>query len=438
MRLLHLSDIHFRAPACLEPLTDPELPYRTRLRADLEELCAERSVDMILVSGDVAFKGHSAEFRVADAWLRDLATRSGCRQDRIYVVPGNHDVDRSICRELMAVSNAQGAIANAPRNRKEAVLRAQLKDGDAGVALFKPLTAYNAFASPFGCYISPSKPYWTYTLDDLGGGVTLRLHGLTSTLISGLEDRDEAPGRLYLSPLQTVLDPQPDVLNLVMSHHPPRWFVDEDEVDDIVKERAPLQFFGHEHRQRCTPTDEWVRFSAGAVHPDRYEPDWKPGYNVIDLKVVGEGQQRVVRVRAHVRQLQKNPERFIALTTKQGHDVWAQDINFPSRAMRVVSPANAQPAAPGFPVPAPPVAPAPVVSPAEVAMSSPSTKGLVFRFWNLADSQKREVMFKLKLITQGDLILSDEELYDRGLRLAAQRGQLEELAHEVELLEQQG
>ena len=71
-------------------------------------------------------------------------------------------------------------------------------------------------------------------------------------------------------------------------------------------------------------------------------------------------------------------------------------------------------------------------------MSSPNTKGLVFRFWNLADSQKREIMFKLKLITQEDLALSDEELYDRGLRLAAKQGLLEALAREVDALQQQG
>jgi len=437
MRLLHLSDVHFREPDCLDPPTDPERPYRTRLLNDLVSLCRGRTVDAILVGGDIAFKAHPAEFEVATAWLKRVADQTGCRHDRIYVVPGNHDVDRDICRSSMAIANAQGAIAHAQQNRREATLRAQLKDREAGVALFKPLAAYNAFASPFGCYISPGKPYWTYTLDDLGGGVTLRLHGLTSTLISGLEGRDEAPGRLYLSPLQTALDPEPDVLNLVMSHHPPHWFVDCDEVDDVVNARAALQFFGHEHRQRCTQTPGYVRFCAGALHPDRQERDWKPGYNLIDLEVVGEGQQRVVRVRAHVRQLQKYPEQFIALTTPQGQDVWVSDIIFPGHATRVVNPTQAQPAA-AAEAPAASATPAPVASPAEVAMSSTNTKGLVFRFWSLADSQKRDVMLKLKLITEDDLTLSDEELYDRGLRLAAQRGQLEELAREVEILQQQG
>lgn len=435
MRLLHLSDIHFREPDCLDPPTDPERPYRTRLLSDLVPLCAGKPVDAILVGGDIAFKAHPAEFEVATTWLKDVADRIGCRHDRIYVVPGNHDVDRATCRSSMAIANAQGAIAQAQQHRREATLRAQLKDSEAGTALFRPLAAYNAFASPFGCYVSPSKPYWTYTLDDFGEGVTLRLHGLTSTLISGLDDRDGAPGRLYLSPLQTVLDPEPDILNLVMSHHPPHWFLDCDDVDDAVNDRAPLQFFGHEHRQRCTQTPGYVRFSAGALHPDRNEPNWKPGYNLIDLEVIGEGQQRVVRVRAHVRQLQKNPERFIALTTPQGQDVWVSDIMFPKHATNVVNPAHAQSA---MAVEAPTAAPIPVASPEEVAMSSPSTKGLVFRFWNLADSQKREVMRKLELIVDDDSDLSDEEFYDRGLRLAAQRGQLEELAREVAILQQQG
>lgn len=438
MRLLHLSDIHFREPECLQPDTDADKPTRTRLLADVVGLCREKHVDAILVGGDIAFKAHPDEFATATTWLKDVADRTGCRQDRIYVVPGNHDVDRSVCRNSRAVANAQGAIAGASRDNMEAELRAQLRDTDAGPALFKPLAAYNAFASPFAGYISPSKPFWTSNLDDvLGGSVTLRLHGLTSTLISGLGNRDDAPGRLYLSPMQTVLDPEADVLNLVMAHHPPQWFVDHEEVEDAVNDKAPLQFFGHAHRQRCTQTPSYVRFCAGALHPDRNERDYRPGYNLIDLEVIGAGQQRVVRVRAHVRQWQRNPDRFIAVQTPQGHDVWESDILFPSHATRVVNPAEDRPAAAAA-APAVPVELQPVASPEEVAMSSPSTKDLVFRFFSLDDSQKRDLLLKLGLITQNDLKLSDEDLYNGALRRAAQRGQLEDLAREIELLKQQG
>lgn len=442
MRLLHLSDIHFREPECLEPETDVCKPVRTRLLADVVELCRDRHVDAILIGGDIAFKAHPAEFETATNWLKDLADRSGCRQDRIYVVPGNHDVDRSVCRNSRAISNAQGAIAGASPAHREVELRAQLRDADAGPALFKPLAAYNAFASPFAGYISPRKPFWTSNLDDvLGGGVTLRLHGLTSTLISGLGERDDEPGKLYLSPMQTVLDPEADVLNLVMSHHPPHWFMDHEEVDDAVNDKAPLQFFGHQHRQRCTQTPSYVRFCAGALHPDRNEHDYRPGYNLIDLEVIGSGQQRVVRVRAHVRQWQRNPDRFIALTTQQGQNVWESDILFPSHATRVVTPAEVRSAA-SVAAPAAgstaPVQPQPMRSREEVAMSSPSTKDLVYRFFSLDDSDKRSLVLKLGLVSESDLKFSDQDLYNGALRLAAQRGRLEELAREIELLKSQG
>lgn len=438
MRLLHLSDIHFREPECLQSDTDVDKPTRTRLLADVVGLCREKHVDAILVGGDIAFKAHPDEFATATTWLKDLADRTGCRQDRIYVVPGNHDVDRSVCRNSRAVANAQSAIASASRASMEAELRAQLRDADAGPALFKPLAAYNTFASPFAGYVSPSKPFWTSNLDDvLGGGVTLRLHGLTSTLISGLGNRDDEPGRLYLSPMQTVLDPEADVLNLVMSHHPPHWFVDHEDVDDAVNDKAPLQFFGHAHRQRCTQTPSYVRLCAGALHPDRNERDYRPGYNLIDLEVIGAGPYRVVRVRAHVRQWQRNPDRFIAVQMPQGDDVWESDIRFPSHATRVVNPAEDRPVAAAA-APAVPGEPQPVVSPEEVAMSSPSTKDLVFRFFSLDDSQKRDLLLKLGLITENDLKLSDDNLYNGALRLAAKQGQLEDLAREIELLKQQG
>ena len=438
MRLLHLSDIHFREPGCLNPQTDPELAYRTRLSRDLVQICGNQPVDAILVGGDIAFKAHPDEYTVATAWLLALADQCGCPQDRIFVVPGNHDVDRGVCKKSKAISNAQSEIARAQPQHMEATLRGQLEDADAGQALFKPLTAYNAFASPFGCYINASKPYWTYSLE-LEPGVTLRLHGLTSTLISGLDDRDDAPGRLYLSPLQTVLNPEPDVLSLVMLHHPPNWFVDAIEVEGAVNDRAAIQLFGHEHLQRCTRTPEYVRFSAGALHPDRYELGWRPGYNLIDLSVAGEGQDRVVQMQAQVRQLQKNPEQFIPLKSPQGQDVWLANIGFPALAKRVVRPGLVQaevvvtaPAAP----PAP--APVPATSPAEVAMSSPSAKGLVFRFWRLTVSQRRNLALRLNLITKADLAVPEEERYDKALNLAAERGQLEELASEVDKLQKQG
>lgn len=444
MRLLHLSDIHFREPDCLNPKTDPDVPFRTRLTNDAVQLCHESGtpVDAILVGGDIAYKAHPKEYEVAEHWLRELADKCGCPAEKIFVVPGNHDVDRGICNKSQSVINAQTMIAQAG-NRREKVLRGQLNDPDTALAIFLPLAAYNEFAAKFGCNVYSDRLYWEFDLE-IERGVKIRLFGLTSTLISGLGDRDKEPGKLYLSRLQTVLNPEPDTINLVICHHPPSWFVDCDDIDDAVTNRAPIQLFGHKHRQRCLRPPEYIRFMAGAVNPDRDEPDWRPGYNMIDISVNGEGSERSVDVRAHVRHLQTTPEMFVPLLTAEGEKVWSHRL--PCKEVTQL----------GFKIPAPGTFPPLRVDPrnnkqsaanttaadevskpsAEAVMSQPSTKNLVFRFWALSISQRRDIALELNLMTSSDLAVPEPERYARALKAAAEKGLLGELALRIEQIEQ--
>jgi predicted MPP superfamily phosphohydrolase len=438
MRLLHLSDIHFRSPDCENPATDINQPYRTLLAQDVVDLCRDgRAVDAILVGGDIAFKGAPAEYKVAQDWLLDLARQCGCTPDGIYVVPGNHDVDRAICAKSLAIANAQDAIARAQQEDREHVARGQLADIDAGQSLFRPLAAYNDFAKFFSCNVYPSSPFWTDEIN-LEGGVRLRLFGLTSTLISGLGERDNAPGRLYLGRLQTVLNHQADVVNLVLCHHPPSWFADADDTEDNINNRAKLQFFGHEHRQRCTRTPEYMRFQAGAVHPDAQERDWKPGYNLLDLTVAGEGLDRKLHVHAQVRHFQKVPEMFVALQPDRYQQVWTHDIRIPHLAPLILAPA-VQEAPYDASKLAKAVHNAATESVAavklEATMNGPSTRNLVYRFWNLSIGERREIALKLLLISEVDLQVPEPERYARAFREAADRNLLVELAREIEHIE---
>lgn len=450
MRLLHLSDIHFRSPDCENPATDSNQPYRTLLAQDVVRLCSDGvAVDAILVGGDIAFKGDPAEFRVARAWLLDLARQCGCRPEGIYVVPGNHDVDRAMCAKSEAIANAQHAIASASHDWHESALKRQLADADAGQSLFRPLTAYNEFAAGFDCSVNPSQPFWSDDVE-LGGGVRLRLFGLTSTLISGLSGRDDAPGRLYLGRLQTVLNPEDDVVNLVLCHHPPSWFIDKDDTDDNVNFRAKLQFFGHEHRQRCTPTDAYMRFQAGAVNPDRHERDWKPGYNLLDVQVTGEGVARVLEVRADVRHFQNAPEMFVALRQNQFQEIWTHRMALPHLAPFAARDATTlDPVPPHHPTKVAEAVHAATVSVAavssvvpssahatsEVKMQGPSMRNLIYRFWELSIGERREITLKLGLITDADLKVLEPERYKKAFKEAAARGLLVELAGEIERAE---
>ena len=88
MLLLHVSDIHFRAPDCLQPDLDPDRPYRTRLLQDVRANVAKLGrVGAILIGGDIAFKGAPEEYQTAMAWIQEVVVAAGCRMERVFVDP---------------------------------------------------------------------------------------------------------------------------------------------------------------------------------------------------------------------------------------------------------------------------------------------------------------------------------------------------------------
>jgi predicted phosphodiesterase len=436
MLLLHVSDIHFRMPLCANPAIDPDRPYRTRLILDVRDWVKQLGpVSAILVSGDIAFRGASAEYEAAYAWLRELAYAAGCSLKRVYVVPGNHDVDRSVIASSVSTRNAQRAIANAHPHQREAELIAQIHDKDTSRALLLPLAAYNAFAAKFGCQIyGPECLFWRQTLA-LDDGIDLNIYGLTSTLLSGtgvMTHTDDTRLSLYLSPLQTVLDPIEGAVNLVMCHHPPDWFMDQEPVEDAICGRASLHLFGHKHRQRIAMSQTYARFSAGAVNPDRYEAGWQPGYNLVNL-TVEDGPVPHLIVEARLLGWQSAPpEMFVPIKTAQREEVFLTRIPI-TRRLRQES---VQPIATA--ICDPPTAPEPDGGAANIddaKLSEDRTRDLIIRFWNLASSQRREIATRLGLIGEEEMKLPEPERYGRALSEAGRLGLLEKLCEHVEQLE---
>ena len=397
--------------------------------------------DAILIGGDIAFKGAREEYQTAMDWIAELSSAACCLRERIFVIPGNHDVDRAIIRNTPAVRNAQAAIARADGEQREHEFRTQIRDEETARALIAPLAAYNDFAKPFNCQVYlPDRLFWKQDLE-LEEGVVLRLHGLTSTLLSGAEGQDGTRDNLYLSPLQTVLDPADNVVNLVLCHHPPDWILDQDDADDAICGRAAIHMFGHKHRQRITQDRSYVRFGAGALNPERNKPGWPPGYNLVNVEVAGFGQERTLKIEAHLMQWQSNPEQFRPVLTKERKPVFRHSIWFPGvradgpTAVSVPStPTDALDAA--VPVEGV-VAGQRRDTDVEATMGDANTRNLVFRFWNLTSSQRREIALRLGLISTEEIGLPEPERYGRALIRAGKRGELDKLAQEVAKEEKQ-
>jgi len=436
MLLLHISDIHFHFPVCTTRY-DADRPFRTLMVQDVKSHVKTLGpVGAILVTGDIANRANPEEYKAAFEWLMELAEAGGCSrpQEQIFVVPGNHDIDRSIITKRPAVKNVQHAITAASDANRERVLLEQFSDETTGRSLFEPIAAYNDFAKFFGCQVyTPDQLCWQQDLP-LEEGIVLRLHGLTSTLLSGAVQgngsQDDIKLSLYLSPLQTVLDPVEGVINLVMSHHPPDWLLDQDEVEDAVQGRAALHLFGHKHRQRVQHVNNrYMRFSAGAVNQDRHEPGWEPGYNLINLSVLeGEGNKMSLNIEAHILKWQTNPDRYVPKLDDDDENVFRHTIRIANRSTVRTTGISAAETVQSLPLK---VDVEPEVA-VEVVMSNQSTRNLVMRFWNLSSSQRREIALRLGLIKDADMKIPEPERYGRALLRAGEQGLLEQLGQEIE------
>jgi 3',5'-cyclic AMP phosphodiesterase CpdA len=88
---LHLSDLHFRASQSYDQnIVLKALIQDMRARVHDEHL----QPDFLVLSGDLAFAGLAEEYALAAQFLDGVLDATGLSKDRLFCVPGNHDVDR--------------------------------------------------------------------------------------------------------------------------------------------------------------------------------------------------------------------------------------------------------------------------------------------------------------------------------------------------------
>lgn len=287
---LHLSDIHFRSPGAGDPY-DLDKDLRNELTIDAERVVQDiGGLTGILISGDIAFSGAKKDFETALNWLEELCRRLGCPPSDVYMVPGNHDVDRGLIDSSEIIKLAHREIRESHPERSYDEIAKLYRDPFAKEALYAPMANYNEFAAKFGCEISAEDPFW-HSDFKLNDGSILRLRGLNSSLISDSLDDDDK-GRLVLGAFQTSLERQKGVEYVTLCHHPPSWLFDGESVDLALKSRSKVQLFGHKHSSEIEHKENYVRIAAGATHPDRREPNWCPRYNFLSFYVTGSHEDR--------------------------------------------------------------------------------------------------------------------------------------------------
>jgi 3',5'-cyclic AMP phosphodiesterase CpdA len=300
MRLLHLSDIHFHGYGLG---WDEDVDQRDELIRDVERLVVGGgTVDGVLVGGDVAFSAQPSQYADAFGWLDRVCAVGGCDPSNVWVVPGNHDVDRSVVNGSAIAKEFRTAARGCDVSAIDQTLHERLSRDAGAEALMEPFRAYNDFASQKNCAVSAQRPSWhdeTLSLD----GLTLRIVGVNSALVSDAADSSEEENKLLVGTYQCVFRRSPTIVNVVLCHHPPNWLRDWTIVEPYMR-RAHVVFFGHEHiysaRQEVDRATLYV--CAGAVGPERLglQPtdEFAPTYNLLSLE--RDGDQLRVQVEPRV------------------------------------------------------------------------------------------------------------------------------------------
>ncbi|APR86272.1 Hypothetical protein A7982_11621 [Minicystis rosea] len=305
---IHLSDIHIGHGDAAHGW-DQKLVLKV-LHDDVEHLIAGGRVPpprAVLVTGDIAFSGATRsrkEYADAREWLASIAAAAGVTKGDVFVVPGNHDVQRRVDKDDKTV----GALVRRIRKGK-AGLDAALADKAEVARLRKRMARYLTFAAGFApaCRADatgPKKPLWWTHRQSGDGALKVRIMGLNTALLAA-DEKDRGNLRLGKAQLsQALLDDADDRATVIvaLSHHPFRagWLADEEEIATWVRNHAHLHLSGHVHVADAVQTvssggKSFLHVSAGAAHGDaeKHVPP-SHGYNFAALVRTPDGKVELV------------------------------------------------------------------------------------------------------------------------------------------------
>jgi 3',5'-cyclic AMP phosphodiesterase CpdA len=213
IRWLHISDFHMRhRDAWSQDVVLQAMCDRIRLQRNEGSIA-----DFVVATGDLSFSGQVPEYNQVSRFLDAISTASGVLRDRMYCVPGNHDVDRE--RQKLCFLGARHYLQD--QNRVDEMLAR----ADDMSTLLQRQNNYRDFQNG---YCTGQDRTWTS--DGLGyvsalnvEDVQIAIVGLNSSWLAegGLEDHL----RLLIGERQVInainlIEPLNPHIVIAMSHHP--------------------------------------------------------------------------------------------------------------------------------------------------------------------------------------------------------------------------
>jgi hypothetical protein len=269
VRWLHLSDFHVGMDEYAGRKLFQYIHAHVKERRD-----AGFVPDLIFVSGDLANKGRAQEYN--EFWWEfalPLLERVGLDENRLFVVPGNHDVQRG---ENSAIDRAQLAEPTSryfdptPEGQK---LRRWILPRFASYLDADLSKGANGFRDVAGSYATNIEIQ----------GARIGIAGInTAWLSKDDEDREKlSPGApLLQAALEELVETD---LTIVVGHHPISWLVEAQQkpIKALLAKRSALYLHGHLHNAWSEPTyggpDHFLAIQSGAAFQARDGEKWRNG-----------------------------------------------------------------------------------------------------------------------------------------------------------------
>ena len=279
---VHVSDIHFGQEK--DDRVHIHADVKQQLIIDAREVISKISGGIaqgILVTGDIAHSGTSAEYKEAGKWLDELAANIGVENHCVQMVPGNHDLDRSKLsasgKYLLDHIRAGGAkefeeIMSNPIDR---------------AALFARFEDYDRFSFGYDCPLNSDGLYSSEMAIEIAPGRSIRFIRFNSALLCNGAERNEQP-ELIIGARQFTIPRTEGVENIVLVHHPLNWYKDQEHVRDYIRSRARIFISGHEHNPKVLVENvedgcDIMMLAAGATVPYKSDQTYTFTYNIIEF-----------------------------------------------------------------------------------------------------------------------------------------------------------
>lgn len=270
---LHVSDLHLRENI----KWDQDIVMRG-LISDVQYMCKEKNIkiDCIVITGDIAFSGKKEEYAMAKEYLYKLLEITDVPKERVYIVPGNHDIDRTKISKFFNLDISSRDSINT-----------FLADETAKEFYFKKFEGYQNFISEYFAGNRVFNPKNYFYVDHLTAGpIRIAILGLNSAWLSS-SDNDR--NNLFIGERQlreALSEVSESDYRMAIFHHPLEWLSDVDRRDimPLLRKNVDMCLHGHLHEPMFevtfNPSGSFGIIAAGSSYLSR---DYQNSYNITML-----------------------------------------------------------------------------------------------------------------------------------------------------------